>query len=138
MASDDLSVSSQIAAKGIKAQATRLRVISENPSNANSTAEVPGGEPYRRKLVTFRNALDRELEADTVRVKRIYNDRSELASKYDSTHPGANAQGYVLQPNVNPLIEIMDMREAQRSYEANMNVISTSRQMVAKTLELLK
>lgn len=135
---DDLSSSSQIAAKGMKAQATRLRVISENLANADSTSEVPGGEPYRRKLVTFRNALDREIEADVVKVKRIYNDRGKLPSKYDPTHPGANAQGYVLQPNVNPLIEMMDMREAQRSYEANMNVISTSRQMVAKTLDLLK
>jgi len=138
MAMDDLSASSEIAARGMKAQSTRLRVISENLANADSTAEVPGGEPYRRKLVTFRNALDRELEANTVRVKKIYNDRSTLTSKYDPTHPGANEQGYVLQPNVNPLIEMMDMREAQRSYEANMNVISISRQMVAKTLELLR
>ena len=135
---DDLSSSSQIAAKGMKAQATRLRVISENLANADSTSEVAGGEPYRRKLVTFRNALDKQIEADVVQVKRIYNDRSKLNSKYDPAHPGANAQGYVLQPNVNPLIEMMDMREAQRSYEANMNVISTSRQMVAKTLDLLK
>ena len=135
---DDLSSSSKIAAKGMKAQATRLRVISENLANADSTAEVPGGEPYRRKLVTFRNQLDKELEADTVKVKRIYNDKSKLQSKYDPTHPGANAQGYVLTPNVNPLIEMMDMREAQRSYEANMNVIATTRQMVAKTLDLLK
>ena len=135
---DDLGSSSQIAAKGMKAKATRLRVISENLANADSTSEVPGGEPYRRKLVTFRNALDKQLEADIVKVKRIYNDKRKLPSKYDPAHPGANAQGYVLQPNVNPLIEMMDMREAQRSYEANMNVISTSRQMVAKTLELLK
>ena len=135
---DDLSSSSQIAAKGMKAQATRLRVISENLANADSTSETPGGEPYRRKLVTFRNQLDKELHADTVKVRRIYNDRGKLPLKYDPTHPGANATGYVLQPNVNPLIEMMDMREAQRSYEANMNVISTSRQMVAKTLDLLK
>jgi flagellar basal-body rod protein FlgC len=135
---DDLKVSSEIAAKGMKAQATRLRVISENLANADSTAETPGGEPYRRKLITFRNQLDKALGADTVRVKKIFNDPSMLASKYDPAHPGANAQGYVLTPNVNPLIEMMDMREAQRSYEANMNVISTSRSMVAKTLELLK
>ncbi|MDX2224861.1 MAG: flagellar basal body rod protein FlgC [Rhodospirillaceae bacterium] len=135
---DDLSISSKIASHGMKAQATRLRVISENLANADSTAEVPGGEPYRRKLVTFRTALDKELEADTVKVKKIFNDQSNLSSRYDPTHPGANAAGYVLVPNVNPLIEMMDMREAQRSYEANLNVISTSRQMVAKTLELLK
>src|SRR3954471_1968563 len=135
---DDLTTSSEIAAKGMKAQATRLRVISENLANADSTAEVPGGEPYRRKLVTFRNQLDKALGADTVKVNRIFNDPSKLQTKYDPAHPGANAQGYVMVPNVNPLIEMMDMREAQRSYEANMNVISTSRQMVAKTLELLK
>jgi flagellar basal-body rod protein FlgC len=133
-----LTSSTEIAAKGMKAQATRLRVISENLTNADSTSEVPGGEPYRRKLVTFRNQLDKTLGADTVVVRRIFNDPSKLQSKYDPSHPGANAQGYVLVPNVNPLIEMMDMREAQRSYEANMNVISTSRQMVAKTLELLK
>ena len=135
---DDLKISSQIASHGMKAQATRLRVISENLANADSTAEKPGMEPYRRKLVTFRNQLDRALEADTVKVKKIHNDQSKLQSKYDPTHPGADEKGYVLVPNVNPLVEMMDMREAQRSYEANMNVISTSRQMVAKTLELLK
>ena len=135
---DDLTSSTEIAAKGMKAQATRLRVISENLANADSTSEVPGGEPYRRKLVTFRNQLDHALEADTVKVKKITQDMSKLPSKYDPTHPGADDKGYVLMPNVNPLTEMMDMREAQRSYEANMNVITTSRQMVAKTLELLK
>ncbi|NKB43992.1 MAG: flagellar basal body rod protein FlgC [Alphaproteobacteria bacterium] len=135
---DNLSASSKIAAHGMKAQATRLRVISENLANVNSTSEVPGGEPYRRKLLTFRNALDRQLEANTVKVKRIYDDKSELGVRYDPAHPAADANGYVLTPNVNPLIEMMDMREAQRSYEANMNVISTSRQMLAKTLELLR
>ncbi len=135
---DDLKASSEIASKGMKAQATRLRVISENLANAESTSEVAGGDPYRRKVVTFRNQLDKSLGADTVKVRKILNDKSKLPSKYDPSHPAANAQGYVLQPNVNPLIEMMDMREAQRSYEANMNVISTSRQMVAKTLELLK
>jgi len=135
---DDLKISSTIASHGMKAQATRLRVISENLANADSTAEKPGMEPYRRKLVTFRNQLDRHLEADTVKVKKIYNDQSKLQSKYDPTHPGADDKGYVQLPNVNPLVEMMDMREAQRTYEANMNVISTSRQMVAKTLELLK
>ncbi len=135
---DDLSISSKVAAAGMKAQATRLRVIAENLANADSTSEVAGGDPYRRKVVTFRNALDRELEADMVKVKRIYSERGPLESKYDPTHPAANEDGYVLQPNVNPLIEMMDMREAQRSYEANMNVITTSRQMMSKTLELLK
>ena len=138
MTIDNLSASSEIAAHGMKAHATRLRVISENLANANSTSEVPGGEPYRRKLLTFRNTLDRELEANTVTVKRIYDDQSELGVKYDPAHPAADENGYVLTPNVNPLIEMMDMREAQRSYEANLNVITASREMVAKTLELLR
>ena len=135
---DDLKISSQIASYGMKAQATRLRVISENLANADSTSEIPGKEPYRRKEVTFRNQLDRQLEANTVKVKKITYDQTKLHSRYDPTHPAADEKGYVLTPNVNPLIEMMDMREAQRSYEANMNVISTSRQMVAKTLDLLK
>jgi flagellar basal-body rod protein FlgC len=135
---DDLSISSKVASAGMKAQATRLRIISENLANADSTSEVPGKEPYRRKLITFRNALNKELGADQVKVKRIENDKTPLKSKYDPSHPGANAEGYVQVPNVNSLVELMDMREAQRSYEANMNVISTSRSMVSKTLELLK
>jgi flagellar basal-body rod protein FlgC len=135
---DDLSISSKVASSGMKAQATRLRVISENLANADSTSEIPGREPYRRKLITFREALDKSIDADTVKVKKIFNDQSPLRSKYDPAHPGANEEGYIQLPNVNPLVELMDMREAQRSYEANMNVISTSRAMVAKTLELLK
>ena len=138
MTMDNLDASKEIAAHGMKAQATRLRVIAENIANANSTSERPGGEPYRRKLITFRNTLDRELEANTVIVKRIYDDQSNLGVKYDPAHPVADDEGYVLTPNVNPFIEMMDMREAQRSYEANMNIISTSREMMAKTLELLR
>jgi flagellar basal-body rod protein FlgC len=135
---DDLSISSKVASSGMKAQATRLRVISENLANADSTSEIPGKEPYRRKLITFRDSLNKELGANTVKVKKIINDTTPLKSKYDPAHPGANAEGYVQTPNVNSLVELMDMREAQRSYEANLNVISTSRSMVAKTLELLK
>ena len=138
MTMDNLDASKEIAAHGMKAQATRLRVIAENIANVNSTSEVPGGEPYRRKLISFRNMLDRELEANTVVVKRIYDDQSNLGVRYDPAHPAAHEEGYVLTPNVNPLIEMMDMREAQRSYEANMNVITTSREMMSKTLELLR
>ncbi len=138
MTMDNLDASKEIAAHGMKAQATRLRVIAENIANVNSTSEMPGGEPYRRKLITFRTVLDRELEADTVAVKRIFDDQSDLGVKYDPAHPAADDEGYVLTPNVNPLIEMMDMREAQRSYEANMNVITTSREMMMKTLELLR
>ena len=135
---DDLSVASRIAAHGMKAQATRLRVISQNLANVDSVSERPGGEPYRRKTILFRDMMDRELKADTVTVRRIEEDMGPLERRYDPNHPGADEQGYVLIPNVNPLIEMMDMRESQRSYEANMQVVSVSRQMMSATLDLLK
>lgn len=135
---DDLDSASGIARSALKAQATRLRVISENVANADSVATVPGGEPYRRKTVHFRNVLDEELGAKIVKVDKIKNDPSKLPMKHDPNHPGANAQGYVRTPNVNPLIEMMDMREAQRSYEAALNVIESAHSMEEKLKGLLK
>lgn len=135
---DDLSLSKTIAASGMKAQAQRLRVIAENMANADSLAKRPGGEPYRRKTVTFRTELDRATGAELVKVGRVSRDRSELERKYDPTHVAADADGYVLHPNVNPLVETMDMKEAQRTYEANLNVISISKDMMSKTLDLIR
>jgi len=135
---DDLDSASGIARSALKAQATRLRAISENVANADSVSETAGGAPYRRKTVNFRNVLDKELGADIVKVDKIRNDQSKLPTKYDPNHPGANAQGYVLMPNVNPLIEMMDMREANRSYEAALNVIQAVDSMEEKLKGLLK
>ena len=135
---DDLTLSKTIASSGMKAQAMRLRVISENLANADSLAKTPGGMPYRRKTVTFRNELDKATGAELVKVGRVSRDRSQLERKYDPNHVAADADGYVLLPNVNPLIETMDMREAQRTYDANVNVISVSKDMRAKTLDLLR
>lgn len=135
---DDLSKATSIASFGAKAQAKRLRVISENLANADSLAKTPGGEPYRRKIVQFRNQLDPALEAATVRADRTDRDMTDFGRKYDPGHPGADEQGYVMTPNVNPLIEVMDLREAQRSYEANLNTISISRDLLGKTLDLLR
>lgn len=135
---DDLSKASNIASFGMKAQAKRLRVVSENLANVDSLATVPGGEPYRRKLVTFRNMLERDLEADVVRARRTVRDMSDFGREHNPSHPAADANGYVLTPNVNPLIEVMDMREAQRSYDANMHVVTMSRQLVSKTIEMLR
>ena len=128
----------QISAAGMRAQGQRLRVISENLANADSTSQTPGGEPYRRKIMTFKNVLDRSINADMVRVNKIMPDSKDFELKYDPSHPAANAEGYVLRPNVNSLVEMSDMREAQRSYEANLSVIETSKAMLSRTIGLLR
>lgn len=135
---DDLNKSSLIAVSGLKAQAERMRVVSENLANADSLPTSPDSTPYRRKTITFRNVLDRANGTDVVKVNKVDVDRSEFSKKYDPKHPAADSSGYVLAPNVNPLIELMDMREAQRSYEANLNVISVSNSMLSQTVNMLK
>ena len=127
-----------IAASGLRAQAGRMRVISENIANADSTAPRPGADPYRRKIPTFRSEMDRALEAQTIQMGRTRTDRSDFRTKYEPGHPAADRNGYVKYPNVNPLVEMTDMREAQRSYEANLNVIGATRRMIQRTLDLLK
>lgn len=133
-----LSDTLQIAAAGMKAQDDRLRIVAENIANANATAQVPGGEPYRRKVVTFQNVLDKELGIETVKVVRRGTDPSDFNRKFDPNHPAADAQGYVLYPNVNTIVEMMDMQEARRTYEANLNVVQVSKAMLAQTVDLLK
>lgn len=128
----------QISAAGMRAQGQRLRVISENLANADSTAQTPGGEPYRRKIMTFKNVLDRSINADMVRVNKIMPDTKDFELKYDPSHPAANAEGYVMRPNVSSLVELSDMRQAQRSYEANLSVIETSKAMLSRTIGLLR
>lgn len=135
---DDLNKSSLIAVSGMKAQAERMRIVSENLANADSLPTSPDDMPYRRKTISFRNVLDKTSGTDVVKVKKVDVDRSEFQKKYDPKHPAADSSGYVLAPNVNPLIELMDMREAQRSYEANLNVISVSKSMLTKTVDMLK
>ncbi len=135
---DDLFKSLEISAAGMKVQGTRLRVISENIANADSLPQDPGGQPYRRKLVTFKSELDRRLGLETVRIDRIRPDRSEFEKRFDPNHPAADGDGYVLIPNVNTLIEVMDMREAQRSYEANLSVIKASKGMLQGIIEVLR
>ncbi|MBT3992149.1 MAG: flagellar basal body rod protein FlgC [Rhodospirillaceae bacterium] len=135
---DDLISSFRISAAGMKVQGERLRVISQNIANSDSLPTEPGQNPYQRKTITFKNALDRDLDMKLVEVSRIGKDRSDFVKKYDPNHPAADKQGYVLAPNINKLVEMMDMREAQRSYEANLSAIRTSRAMLNKTLELLR
>ena len=133
-----LSDSMVIASAGMKAQSDRLRVVAENLANADATGTTPGAAPYRRKLVLFQNVLDKQLGVPVVKVTQRSNDPSPFNKKYDPTHPAADAQGYVLMPNVNPIVEMMDMREARRGYEANMNIFEVSKAMLSKTLDLLK
>lgn len=134
----DLQKSMMISAAGLKVQSTRMRIIAENLANADSIANTPGGDPYRRKTISFKNILDRQAGVNTVKVDKVSIDRSELDKKYDPNHPGADDQGYVKQPNVNGLVEAMDMREAQRSYEANLSAIEASRSMLMGTIDLLR
>ncbi len=135
---DDLTATSKIAAAGMRAQNARLRVVSQNLANADSLAKTPGGEPYRRKTITFDNELNRALGIETIRADKIREDDSELEREYKPDHPGADQNGYVLKPNVNPLIEVMDMKEAQRSYEANLKVMDATRDMKKQTVDLMK
>ena len=134
----DLIKAIKISASGMKAQGVRLRVISENIANSDSLAEVPGGDPYRRKLVSFKEVLNKSLGAETVAVDKIGYDESPFNKRYDPTHPAADKDGYVSTPNVNSLVEMMDMREAQRSYSANLDMIETSKRMIERTIDLLR
>ncbi len=134
----DFLKSLTIATSGLKAQAGRMRVIAENIANADSTPRAPGEAPYRRKVSTFKHTLDREVGAETVKLGRIDTDRSAFGVRFEPGNPAADASGNVQTPNVNSLIETMDMREAQRSYEANLNVVSSTRRMISRTLDILK
>ncbi len=128
-----------VSAHGMKAQSTRIRVISENLANANTAAPTPDEEPYSRQKITFKNTLDREMGFKTVKVGRISDDtKKPFPVKFMPDHPGADESGYVRMPNVNSLIETMDMQEAQRSYEANLGMIEQSRTMVLQTIDLLR
>ena len=127
-----------IATSGLRAQAGRIRVLSENLANADSTSQTAGGDPYRRKVPTFSSQLDRALDARVVSLGKIRTDQSAFRVKYEPGNPAADATGNVKYPNVNPTVEMTDMREAQRSYEANLNVISATRRMIQRTLDILK
>jgi len=134
----DFIKSIAIAATGMRAQAGRMRVISENIANADSTALAPGGDPFRRRIVTFRSELDRELGAQVVTLGRVATDGSDFRVKHEPDNPMADAKGDVKYPNVNSLVEMTDLRDAQRSYEANLNVITATRRMLQRTLDILK
>ena len=135
---DDLSTALKISAAGMRAQSGRVRVVAENIANAESTAASPGGEPYRRQVPVFSSAVDKTTGARLVALDRVALDPSAFSLSFDPSHPAANAEGYVLTPNVNPLVEMMDLREAQRSYEANLGALDQARAMAAATLRILE
>jgi flagellar basal-body rod protein FlgC len=133
----DFSKSMAVAASGMRAQTERMKVIAENIANANSTSPQKNGDPYRRKISTVTTSFDRELGATLVESGKPMLDKSDFKSQYDPGNPNADSQGYVKLPNVDSLVEIMDMREAQRSYEADLSVMESTKQMMAKTVDLL-
>ena len=127
-----------IAASGLRAQSGRMRIISENIANADSTPQSAGADPYRRKIPTFETEFNRSLEVQVVEMGKVSTDNSQFRLKYEPGHPAADENGNVKYPNVNALVEMTDMREAQRSYEANINVISATRRMLQRTIDILR
>ena len=134
----DFVKSLHIAASGLRAQMGRMRIISENIANVDSVAETPGGDPYRRKIVTFTSELDRTLGANVVQLGPVQTDNSDFLVRHEPGNPAADASGNVKYPNVNALIEMTDLRDAQRSYEANLNVVTATRRMLKLTIDMLK
>ena len=134
----DFTTSLIVAASGMRAQSDRMRIIAENIANANSTSPTPGGDPYRRKISTVKSEFDRELNATLVTSGKPMSDMSQFRSQYDPGNPAADKQGYIKLPNVDSLVEIMDMREAQRSYEADLTVMDASKTMLTRTVDLLR
>ncbi|MBL4601501.1 MAG: flagellar basal body rod protein FlgC [Emcibacteraceae bacterium] len=134
----DLTKAMMISAAGMKVQNIRMRIIAENLANQDSVATTPGEDPYRRKSLTFTNVLDRETGTRRVEVKKVLYDKSEFGMRYDPGHPAADDIGYVKTTNVNGLVELMDMKQAQRSYESNLNAMDVSKNLIMRTVDLLR
>lgn len=138
MASADINDVITIASSGMQAQSKRMKVVAENIANADTTPNAPNQQPYQRQIVTFKSVFDRALGAEVVKVTGVTKDKSEFIKKFDPAHPAADSKGYVLMPNVKPVVETMDLREAQRSFEANLNVVESARNMMMRTIDLLR
>lgn len=135
---DPLKSIAQIAASGMQAQSSRLQVVAENVANADSTGSTPGAEPYRRKTISFEEMLDRDLGLSMVQVSEIGRDETPFTLRHDPAHPAADENGFVKVSNVSPILEMANMREASRSYEANMNLYEAGRRMRGQMIDLLK
>lgn len=136
--SNDFASAMQVSASGMRAQSQRLRIISENLANSSSTAKTPGGDPYRRRIPVFTDYTDNRDGASMVKMSRVATDMTDFNIRYEPGNPAADEKGYVKYSNVNALVEMMDMREAQRSYEANLGVLDTARNMAGATLRILE
>ncbi|MCC3860826.1 flagellar basal body rod protein FlgC [Pseudemcibacter aquimaris] len=134
----DLLKNMMISTAGMKVQNVRMRIIAENLANQDSVATAPGEDPYRRKSLSFQNVLDRETGLNTVQVKEVLYDQSEFGMRYDPGHPAADDTGYIKTTNVNGLVELMDMKQAQRTYESNLNAMDVSKNIVMRTVDLLR
>ncbi len=135
---DTLLAPGKIAAAGMSAQSERLSIISQNIANAQSTGTTPGGEPYRRKTISFKSEIDRVSGATLVKVAEYGLDQSPFEVEWGPQNPAADKNGYVKMPNVNLLTEMADMREANRIYQANLQVFRRSRELVSMTIDLLR
>jgi flagellar basal-body rod protein FlgC len=135
---DALQTSLSIASSGLEAQSTRMRIVSENLANASATGRTAGSDPYQRKTVTFDAAMDRAAGAHLVKVKEVGVDHAPFRVEYDPGHPAADKAGYVKLPNVNMMVEMADMREVSRSYEANLQIVKQVRSMFGMTIDLLR
>lgn len=134
----DLIDTIHISSSGMKAQQDRLKIVSQNIANAESVGTRDGAQPYRRQTISFKNVMDQETKTSLVKTNKVSTDKSQFVKKYEPNNPQSDAEGYVLYPNVNPISEMMDMREARRSYEANLAVIESSKAMLGQTINLLK
>ncbi|HEY4135732.1 MAG TPA: flagellar basal body rod protein FlgC [Alphaproteobacteria bacterium] len=134
----DLVKTLKISASGLRAQTMRMRVSAENLANADTVADKPGADPYRRKTISFKNVLDKTINAPTVEVSQVGLDKTDFDMRYDPGHPAADANGYVKMPNVKTMVEMMDIREAQRSYEANISAIEAAKNMLSRAVDLLR
>ncbi|RVJ84349.1 flagellar basal body rod protein FlgC [Sinorhizobium medicae] len=135
---DPLTSALKVSASGLQAESTRLRIVSENIANARSTGDAPGTDPYRRKTISFAAEVDRASGASLVEVERLGMDDSDFNVEFDPGNPAADEKGMVKLPNVNILIEMADMREANRAYEANLQTIKQARDLISQTIDLLR
>ena len=134
----DLNTSLQVSAAGMQVQVARIKIVAENLANQSTTGSTPGADAYRRRTVSFQNQVDKALGVETVSVKAVGTDKTDQPLRYDPSNPAANKDGYVKTPNVNSFVELMDMRDAEQAYSANLNVASTTRTMLSRTLDLIK